>query len=136
MIARLTGVVVGLIALVHVYWAFGGNAMSAAAIPEHDGRAAFEPGPVATLTVAAGLGIAAAGIAAAGTAATWGRAVALLAGIVFLGRAVGDFRRVGLFKRERASAFARNDTWLYTPLCLALSAGSFFAAMTKPQEDA
>jgi hypothetical protein len=56
------------------------------------------------------------------------RLAALLSGLVFSGRSVGDFRLVGLTKRERESAFARNDTWLYTPLCMLLSAGCLAAA--------
>ena len=38
-------------------------------------------------------------------------------------RAIGDFRYVGFFKRVRGSRFARMDTTLYSPLCLALAAG-------------
>jgi len=43
--------------------------------------------------------------------------------LVLLLRAIGDFRLVGFFKRIRGSRFARLDTVLYSPLCLALSAG-------------
>ena len=39
---------------------------------------------------------------------------------VFTLRAVGDFRLVGFFKRPSDSRFARRDTRLYSPLCLAL----------------
>ena len=35
---------------------------------------------------------------------------------VFLGRVVGDFRVVGLFKRLRGTAFAWWDAWLFVPL--------------------
>ena len=37
-------------------------------------------------------------------------------------RGIGDFRYVGLFKRERATPFGRMDTRLYTPLVLGLAA--------------
>ncbi len=133
MTRTLTSIAISFIALVHVYWAFGGRAGAESAIPQRDGRPSFEPSPAATLAVAAGLAVVAAGIAASGRA-TWGRIIALLAGLAFLARAIGDFRRVGLFKTEREGAFARNDTRLYTPLCLALSAGSFAATTTTHGE--
>jgi hypothetical protein len=49
-------------------------------------------------------------------------------GAVLAARAVGDFRLVGLFKRTRGTRFARYDSLLYTPLCLALAAGCFAVA--------
>ena len=36
---------------------------------------------------------------------------------VFLLRAIGDFRYLGFFKTVRDTTFARNDSWLYSPLC-------------------
>ncbi|MGH2610287.1 MAG: DUF3995 domain-containing protein [Tepidiformaceae bacterium] len=133
-VSRLTALTLATIALVHVYWAFGGDAGAGAAVPTREGVPAFEPGPVATLAVAGGLASCAIAITAASIGASWGRVVALLAGVVFAARAVGNFGTVGLFKRERGSTFARNDTWLYTPLCLALSAGSLLAATTSPRK--
>jgi uncharacterized protein DUF3995 len=44
--------------------------------------------------------------------------------IVFMVRAIGDRRYVGFFKRVRGTRFARLDTRIYSPLCLALSAAS------------
>ena len=44
-----------------------------------------------------------------------------LMALVFLARAVGDFRLVGWSKRMRGSRFARLDDVLYAPLCLVLS---------------
>jgi hypothetical protein len=49
-------------------------------------------------------------------------------GAVLAARAVGDFRLVGLFKRVRGTRFARYDSLVYTPLCLALAAGCFAVA--------
>jgi hypothetical protein len=40
---------------------------------------------------------------------------------LFLLRGIGDFRLVGFFKRVRGTRFARRDTRLYSPLCLALA---------------
>jgi len=46
-----------------------------------------------------------------------------------LARAVGDLNYVGFFKRVRGTKFARMDSLLYSPLCLALAAGVAIVAM-------
>ena len=46
-----------------------------------------------------------------------------MSGLVLLLRAIGDFNLVGFFKRIRGSAFARMDTWFYSPLCVLLGIG-------------
>ena len=38
-------------------------------------------------------------------------------------RAIGEFRYVGFFKRVVGSRFATLDTFVYSPLCLALAIG-------------
>lgn len=38
-------------------------------------------------------------------------------------RAVGHFRLVGFFKKITGSRFARLDTMLFSPLCMALGLG-------------
>ncbi|MGH7684711.1 MAG: DUF3995 domain-containing protein, partial [Vulcanimicrobiaceae bacterium] len=43
----------GSLALLHVFWALGGQRGTSAAIPEVNGRPAFVPSPVLTLVVAA-----------------------------------------------------------------------------------
>lgn len=111
----------GTIAAVHVYWVVGGKTGLTAALPEADaGGPLFTPPPVMTLGVAAGL----AGMSAAALSADspWTRWPLRLSALVFLLRAVGDGRRVGLTRQAGKSPFARNDARLYTPLCLLLVA--------------
>jgi hypothetical protein len=55
----------------------------------------------------------------AGALRVLGYALALL----FLARAIGDFRLVGFFKRLRGTRFASLDTRYYSPLCLGLALG-------------
>ena len=115
----------------HFYWAMGGSLGRNAAIPEIDGRPAFTPRALATAFIGTAL-LFAAGLVGAcsrlfvshvpGNILVW--FCYALAFVLFL-RAVGDFRLVGFFKRVRGSSFARFDTLLYSPLCLALSAGVF-----------
>lgn len=118
------------LSLLHFYWLWGGRVGLIAAIPQVDGKPAFQPSAAATFVVAIGLALCALLLAATAGALTlplpnsvlyWlTRALAL---ILFL-RAIGDFRLVGFFKRIRNSHFSRMDTIVYSPLCLVLAIGS------------
>ena len=138
LVADTVAVILGALAALHVYWAFGGRSGAAAAVPERDGAPLFRPGPAACALVAALLAGAAATVWAKGAA--WSplgmpRAAATVGAfavaVAFLGRAIGDFRWVGFFKRHRATRFARNDSWIYSPLCLALGIGALVVALSQ-----
>ncbi len=112
----------------HIYWAFDGGWGSSAVIPTKadDGPPLFAPSPFVTLIVALALLTAALIILLRVQVVflplpswliqigTWTIAVA------FVLRAIGEFRYVGFFKRVRNTHFARMDSRLYSPLCLAL----------------
>ena len=49
--------------------------------------------------------------------------------VVFIGRAIGDFRLIGFTKRVRGTAFARLDTRIYSPLCAALGLAILWIAL-------
>jgi hypothetical protein len=106
-----TACVLAAIAVVHVYWAFGGLRGAAVAVPQRDGGPLFTPTPGATLAVAALLLAAALLVVArisyrGDVVPSWALATAVAAvGMVFALRAVGDFRWIGFFKRHRASPF-------------------------------
>ena len=118
----------------HVYWALGGHRGLKVAIPEMDGKAVFRPGIAGTLVVALLLAVAATLVlerAAIGPGifpstvnlwGAWGVATTLV------GRAVGEFKYVGFFKRHRMTNFARWDTSLYSPLALVLGVGAGIVA--------
>ncbi len=121
-----------LLAILHVYWAFGGKRWFKAAVPEVKGKPAFKPGPGITLVVAAGLfsfGVLALllGFDLLATEPALLNYLAWGAATIFLLRSVGDFRHFGFFKfvgssqASRGTTFARNDTRLYSPLCLLIS---------------
>jgi len=132
LLACLLAATFALLSLLHVYWACGGTWGKAVAVPEWNGRAAFTPSRFATALVAIGLADCAALVAALagwlplpvgpGFLRVLGYAVALL----FLARAIGDFRLVGCFKRVRGTRFATLDTLFFSPLCLGLSLGVFW----------
>ena len=120
----------------HLYWVAGGRWGAGVTIPEVEGRASFTPPPAATVAVAAALATAMVIVLGRIGAlerlapdwmfrwATW--AIAL----VFLLRAIGEFKLVGFFKRVRDTQFARWDTLAYSPLCLAIGAALVFVGAT------
>ena len=145
MIAFLVAAAFAAIALIHVYWAFGGSFGGEAAVPRAPATAgadaqtprlpAFVPTRSATLLVAAALtGVALLVALQAGwfgpalPNGTVRAAIGVVAAVMFL-RAVGDFRLVGFFKRRTDSRFAHLDTWFYSPLCVVLGAGLFAVAL-------
>jgi hypothetical protein len=123
------------IALVHVYWALGGEWAAVAAVPQvpQEGgtqlRPAFKPRGWLTLLVAAALMIIA--LLVCLRVGWWLpqvhhqmlqwviSAIALL----LFARAIGDSELVGFFKEIKGSRFARWDTWVYSPLCVVLGSG-------------
>jgi hypothetical protein len=133
-LATLLAVALGGAALVHLYWGLGGRTAWLAAVPELEGRPAFAPSRVATLAVAAALGLAALLVASAGGLIGSGpppRTARVLTGalaVALVARSIGDFRLVGFFKRVRGSRFARLDSAVYSPLCLALGSAAGLVA--------
>jgi hypothetical protein len=130
-IGAALGVLLGAIAVLHLYWALGGKAGLAAVVPTKGDQKLIDPGPIASVVVMLGLfGLAALALTLGGfidplVSSAIARGAAALAGCVFLVRAYGDFRSVGVLKRIRGTTFSRWDDRLYTPLCFGLSVGFF-----------
>ncbi len=132
----------GGLALLHIYWAAGGTYGAKAAVPARPksagswtrGAPLFKPGPLACLVVAALLLCAATLVTAHAFGLGWPRLTqlgGLGVALVFVARAVGDFRWVGFFKRHTGSRFAELDTILYAPLSLALGLGALLVALAS-----
>jgi len=122
----LTISILCLISMLHLYWACGGRWGSKVVLPVKKGEQepVFIPKKIGTLLVAFLLLVAAVLLFMQGiylqsvqefTLLTLGCAVCA---VIFFIRAIGDFNYVGFFKKINHSQFARNDTWLYSPLCL------------------
>lgn len=118
----------------HFTWALRGGSNLSLTVPTQGGTPVFRPTRTATLVVALGL-LAMAFVSLSALTGwlspswiRWGNAAIAL---IFLLRTVGDFRYVGVFKRFRDTAFARNDTRYYSPLCLLLAlSAAVIAAQT------
>lgn len=125
MFTWIVGGVLFLLSGIHLYWMAGGRAGALAAIPSTGSESLFQPTAMATGFVAAALAVAGWFVLELGEVAQrvlfpdWSFIYGgwTLASI-FIIRAVGDFRWVGLFKKQRGTLFAKRDTFLYSPLCL------------------
>ena len=115
----------------HLYWSVGGLVMRTASLPSINGKPVFKPGPLLTTLVGcllfstAGLVAATGGLIAVPLSSGLLNGLCYVLAMVFLLRAIGDFKLVGFFKQVRDSQFARWDSLAYSPLCLVLSAGLF-----------
>lgn len=107
----------------HVYWVFGGNWGLEAALPESFKEKYFEQGnSLRTKTMTLGVAV---GLLAFATilwlyyvmpSSTWAILALRAIGTIFILRAIGDFKVVGLFKKKSDSSFARMDNRLFIPL--------------------
>lgn len=131
LLAGLLASLFALLAVLHLYWAFGGRWAAGAAVPKRpDGRRLFVPGTGGCLAVAGGLLtfayfclLHAALVPNLPPSVRWPtRGLVFGAAAVFTLRAVGDFRYFGLFRRVGGTDFAALDRKLYTPLCAGLAA--------------
>jgi hypothetical protein len=113
----------------HFYMAFAGHSGETAAVPSRDGKPTFLPSTGSTMAVGFVLLLFAVLVAGTSGLLSLGLPRRMLVGLSYalalglLARAVGEFNYVGFFKRVRGTKFARMDTLLYSPLCLALSVG-------------
>jgi hypothetical protein len=137
MLALCVSSLLFLLSIIHVYWALGGKRGMKVVLPEIkiESKPLFMPGSLMTFIVAALLCVA--GLIVLGAAQilptflpAWIRSFGIWAlTIVFLLRSVGDFRYIGFFKLVHDTTFARFDSWLYSPLTLALAIGCLLIAL-------
>lgn len=127
-----------MLASIHLYWAIGGSWASHAVIPtDGNGRKIFRPGFIGTFIVAAGLFLCAfinlifAEAISQPLPPTVIRYSVTAISLVFLIRAIGDFRYIGFSKLYRKTNFARMDTRYFSPLCLLLALTHFIVLFTR-----
>jgi hypothetical protein len=125
------------LALLHFYWAAGGRWGVKAAVPSLvSGDSIFSPSTSASVIV--GLGLCLMAVIHLGNINLFSlnagfpmlRYGTIAIGIIFLLRAIGDFKWIGLFKKVTDTPFGKNDSRYYVPLCLFLSFSAFLMAIT------
>jgi hypothetical protein len=129
-------VIFAVISLFHLYWAAGGAFGGRVAVPSQGNMRVFKPSVGGTILVALAFLLAIAvilgqlrllGDIVPHRIFRWGTwAIAL----IFLLRAVGEFRLVGFFKKVNDTPFAVWDTWLFSPLCLSIAIIALILAYT------
>ncbi len=133
----LLALVFAFLCLLHLYWAFGGVFGNSVAIPSVSEKPLFVPSVSATLAVAFALFLAM--LTILGQIGYLGEIVpkwmfrwaALVIAVLFLLRAIGEFKYVGFFKQASDSGFAFWDTVLFSPLCLFIAITSFLISYRK-----
>ena len=132
-LSAAVAIILGAVAALHFYWSFGGRYGLASAAPSLQGKSEFKPSKTLTFVVAC-LIVTLAALAILLVAdnrpfpnflAYCGYAVAA----VFVFRAIGDFKYIGLFKKVYNSSFSSKDTMYFSPLCLIL--GVAFIVLSK-----
>ena len=137
-LACILCLVFAILAVLHLYWAVGGQLGLHGAIPTVGDRPLFEPGPLFAVAIAAVLVAAAIVSAQRGDLLSLGlpgwfpRLGTWLLVFVFAVRAIGEFGYVGFFKRVRGTLFARRDSLVYSPLCVVISALAAWLAILAP----
>jgi hypothetical protein len=117
MIHLILSAILWIIAGFHFYWAFGGQRFSQGVFPNIKNHS-FRPSKAATLFVA---------LCFMALAIYYLKYVEILPkyflmglALVFLLRAIGEFKYLGFFKTEKNGLFAINDTQYFSPLCVVL----------------
>jgi hypothetical protein len=118
-------VILFILGALHLYWALGGKRVFQHSLPRKStGELLFLPRKIDCFIV--GLGLIGFGfllLNQIGLISLPVRDVVInggiiVAGVIFLARALGDFKYLGFFKSIRNNSFAKYDSLYYSPLCL------------------
>lgn len=126
-ISVLLSMIFLLLGIIHLNWAIGNTWGLDKALPTDDnGNIILQPSTAITLVVALGLMAFAAFYFINPQPGNqknwifeWGR---LIIPAIFILRAIGDFKYVGLFKKIKQTTFGKMDSKFYTPLCILIGA--------------
>ncbi|MGD6900223.1 DUF3995 domain-containing protein [Bacillus infantis] len=135
-IISITSLILISIGILHVFWAFGGKWGVNLVLPtKDDGQLpVLQPRMAGTLFIgllcffASVLLIVQADLLTIIKSSTLSKWLCIAGGTVFLLRAIGDGRYVGFFKKIKHTRFAKQDTALYSPLCVWVCLSFFLAS--------
>ena len=127
-----------LLSFLHIYWALGGNWGMNAVLPTlSENQRRFHPGLYGTFAIGVAMGLFAfisignMGIFDAFAGRDIFRYASTAIAIVFLLRAMGDFRYIGFFRKANGTLFAKNDIRYYSPLCVFIALLTLAVAWIK-----
>lgn len=124
-LALSLGLILFICGIIHFNWVFGGTFGFAKSLPTNEqGERVLNPKKVDSAVVGIGLTsfgvlyILKSGLIKFSFPEWILNYVFWLIPIIFILRAIGDFKYIGFFKKVRTTDFARLDTKLFSPLCL------------------
>ncbi len=127
LVAAILSLIFLLLSALHIYWGFGGKSVTAATMPTKENNdPVIAPGPIACFVVGiallsfAVLVLTKAGIILFTLPARLFNYALWVIAVIFLLRAMGEFKYVGFFKQVKTTRFGQMDTRYYSPLCLAV----------------
>lgn len=136
-LSLINAIILIIISAIHFYWAFGGKWATDRVFPEIKSTKPIKPSILATVVVA---------FAFLGFAIVYLNKINLFSirlpqvieqygtwvlSVVFIIRAIGEFKYVGFFKTMKDSKFAEMDTKFYSPLCLYLGLSSLIISLSN-----
>lgn len=135
-LSTINCVILFVLSVIHFNWVVGGSWGFANALPTSlEGKRILNPKKLDSAVVAIGLFSFAiyfliyGGILEVGLP-NWLLSYGIwIISVIFLLRAVGEFKYVGFFKRIRTTDFGKLDTKYYSPLCLFIAILGFILAL-------
>ncbi|MGD1894394.1 MAG: DUF3995 domain-containing protein [Cyclobacteriaceae bacterium] len=137
-LSAILAIVFLLLALLHFNWATGNQWVLDSALPtDESGERVLNPGKTECIVV--GLGLTAFALFYLLRVETFGVIIpdwilkygGWLIPTIFMMRAIGDFKYVGLFKKIRLTEFGKRDTLFYSPLCLIIGTIGIIVQLMK-----
>jgi hypothetical protein len=124
-ISSIVALVFAVLAFIHFYWAIFGMTRPELVLPTTSTEEKVKlPGPIMTFLVGTGLlffAMVFVNQMAQFRNFNWVDYLPIAIGVIFLVRAIGDFKYVGFFKSIKGTPFAKMDTKYYSPLCSLLA---------------
>jgi len=137
-VGLILSIIILLISILHFYCGFGGKWKKNEAVPTTEpGTKVLKPGRFACFVVAIGLlsfaifALIRANILSISLPYWISVSGLWIIAAIFLLRTIGDFKYVGFFKKIKQTAFGRNDSKFYSPLCLAIGILCIFLEVLK-----
>ena len=131
-------VILAILGLVHFYWMFGGEWGLDNALPtKENGERVLHPRKVDTGVVGMGLLLFGAFYLIKSAMVVVNipdwilKFGSWVIPVIFILRAIGDFRYAGFFKKIKETNFGKWDTRLFCPLCLIIGLLGCFVALTS-----